>query len=357
MLTATLKDIAKIANVSEAAVSMALRGKKGIGKESVKRIQEIAQALNYRPNLLAQGLANGFTKTIGLVVPDIENPYYASLVHSILGALLKIGYYMVLGVSNENPALEKHVIDSFITSQVAGIIIAPVNVINEQTDYLEKIHMDGMPMAFVTSYYPGVNIPHVMVDLEEGSYQLVRYLLQNGHRHIYCFTGDSRLLPYSKRIAGYKRAFDECAIPYSLDCFVECKYVTFDGAYVNTTSLLSPSQSIDAIITSNDVMALGVLRSLQEHHIDVPKDISVAGFDNVLFSTVGMLPLTTISQDINRMSEMAVSLLFKQLNGIHTDIESAPLIAPELIVRKTTGIMPSKKRQGNTQKAIEVMMK
>lgn len=334
----TLKDIAKIAHVSEAAVSMALRGKKGVSEETARKIQEIARNLNYRPNVLAQGLAAGTTKSIGLVVPDIENPYYSSLVQRMMKELLQLGYHVVLGVSNETPIIERQVIDNFIANKVAGIIVAPVNVVNTHTDYLEKYYQSGIPMVYVTAYYPGSAIPHVMVDLEDGAYQLVSYLLRSGYRRIIYLTGNHQLLSYSKRIEGYKRAFSDLSIPYSSGSFVECNYVTFEGAYNAVSSLLAYAQDIDAIITSNDIMALGVLRALQEHHISVPEDIAVAGFDNTLFSTIGSLPLTTVSQDISRMCQATINLLLMQLNGARNEIKTVPLIAPELIVRKTTGI-------------------
>lgn len=333
----TLKEIAKLANVSEATVSMALRGKKGVSKETTQRILEIADRMNYHPNLLAQGLAKGSSKSIGLVVPDIENPYYSSLVQRMLNDLLQFDYHMVLGVSNENPLLEQQVIENFIASKVSGIIVAPVNVVNSQTEYLDKYFQSGMPMAFVTAYYPNSPIPYAMVDLEAGAYQLVSYLLRSGYRRIMYLTGDHRLMSYSRRIAGYKRAFDEISVPYSPDCFVECNYVGFEGAYNAVSSLINRFSDIDAIITSNDIMALGVLRALQEHQISVPGDIAVAGFDNTLFSTIGSLPLTTVSQDIELLCQGTISLLMAQFSGNHDVINPIPLISPELIVRKTTG--------------------
>lgn len=340
----TLKEIAKIANVSEAAVSMALRGKKGVSKETTQKIQEIADKLNYRPNLLAQGLARGETKSIGMVVPDIVNPYYSSLVQCMLNDLLQLGYHMVLGVSNENPILEQQVIDNFVASKVAGIIVSPINTVNNQTEYLERYYQSGIPMVFVSTYYPNSTIPYVMVDLEDGAYQLVSHLLQSGYRRIFYLTGNHQLLPYSKRIEGYKRAFRDFSIPYSADSFVECNYVTFEGAYNAVSSLLTHAQDMDAILTCNDIMALGVLRALQEHHISVPEDVAVAGFDNTLFSKIGSLPLTTVSQDISRMCQATINLLLMQLNGSHGDVKSVPLIASELIVRKTTSIkLPSDK--------------
>lgn len=245
---------------------------------------------------------------------------------------------MVLGVSNENPTLEKQAVDNFIDSKVAGIIIAPINVANTQTEYLARYYQAGIPTVFVTSYYPSTNIPYAMVDLEKGAYELVSYLLQSGHRKICYLTGDHRLLTNSRRIDGYIRAFNDFAIPYSRNLFIECNYVTFDGAYNAVMPLLSHADSIDAIITSNDIMALGVLRALQERQISVPNDIAVAGFDNTLFSTIGSLPLTTVSQNIEQMCQATISILVNQLNDPKGETAPAPLISPELVIRRTTSI-------------------
>jgi LacI family transcriptional regulator len=334
-----LRDIAKAANVSEATVSLALNNRAGVNAETKKRVLEIAREYGYLPNAIARRLSKSKSGTIGLVIPDLENPYFGRLAQSADANIRNSGYSTVIGISNDEPELESVIIRNFISSRVEGILLAPTNSRNDDLGYIRQIQdVYEIPLVFITSLYPGVAAPVVMADLEDGTHQLVSYLLGMGHRNIYFLAGRRDVIPTARRLEGCRRAFGERGLQYADDRLCECVKFNFDEACSTTSRLLKGGKSIDAIITINDVMALGVQKALLESGIRIPGDISVAGYDNMIFSSVSTIPITTVSQDIELMSGIAVDMLLRKIGGGDDAACDDVFIKPKLIIRQSTGI-------------------
>jgi LacI family transcriptional regulator len=334
-----LRDIARAANVSEATVSLALNNREGVNAETKKRVREIAREYGYLPNAIARRLSQSKSRTIGLVISDLENPYFGKLAQFVDGNIRKSGYSTVIGISNDEPGLESVMIRNFISSRVDGILIAPTNSQNDDLGYIRQIQdVHDIPLVFITSLYPGVSAPVVMADLEDGTHQLVSYLLNMGHRNIYFLAGKHDIIPTAYRMEGYRKAFQERGLESYDDRLCECMKFNFDEAYNSTSRLLKSSGNIDAIITINDVMALGVLKALLDNGIRIPEDISVAGYDNMIFSSISTIPITTVSQDIELMSGIAVDMLLRRINSENAAPDDNVFIKPKLIIRQSTGI-------------------
>jgi len=341
----TLKDLSKILGISESAVSMALNGKEGVSEKTRQAVKSAAIEHGYMPDVIARSLAVQKSKTIGLVVPDIENPYYGKMVRCIGAYVRELGYSLNLSISNEDMALEKEIIWDFVSRQVEGIIVSPINRPCSDLSHYELPKKRRLPVAFIAAHYASRDsndgnvdeMPYVMVNLEQGAFNLVSYLLGSGHRRIAFMTAQRDIIAASSRLNGYKRAFNVSGIEVDESLFVTCTHVNFEQAYIVASRLLKEKKDIDAIITANDYMALGVLKALYEQGIRVPQDISVAGCDDIVYASVANVPITTVLQDIERMSRLTVNMIFDMIHGNRLTAESI-MIEPELIIRESTAI-------------------
>lgn len=330
-----ISDIAEALGISEATVSLALNNKRVVSEKTRQKVHQTAEKMGYFPNAYAQGLAKKTSGTIGLVVPDITNPYYGELVKYCGERIREKKYNPLFAFSNDSRTIEEQVIDQFISERVEGVLIAPTNKDCLNGDYTRKLERYGIRYMFVTSYYHNIEAPYVMVNLESGSYQLISYLLDMGHRDIFFLSSNPEMIPTLTRIQGYRRAFEEYGLEVDEGKFIDCNAVTFDQAFRMTENLLRSGRNIDAIVAMNDMMALGSLRSLMNHGIRIPDEISLAGYDDVIFSNVSAIPLTTVKQDISLLGREAVDILVRMLEGKQGT--ETLMIEPELVVRKSTG--------------------
>lgn len=331
-----LKDIANLAKVSEATASLALNGSPLVKDATREKVLAIAKENGYLPNAMAKGLAKNKSNTIGLIVPDVEDAYYSRLVRFVDEYVKAKGYNLILAISNDNAEQEKSTVRNFIMERAEGIIIAPVNEVNPDATYLKDLKKHKIPHIFVSSYYPSVEAPFVMVDLEEGSYQLTKHLLDSGHKDIYFLVGPEQEVLSSKfRIDGYKRAYRELGIKVKDQFIIGCKRYDYESAYKMTEEILETTKSIDAIISINDTMALGTINALKANGKSIPEDISVAGYDDMFFSRISAVPITTVKQDIAEISSQAVDILFNKINNKEI-LNDQIFIAPKLIIREST---------------------
>lgn len=270
-----LEDVAKIAGVSKATASLALNGSQLVKNETREKVLNIAKEKHYVPHTLARGLARKKSGIIGVIVPDIESEYYGKLVRHLDEDIRRKGYTMVLAISNDQPEKERKSVEMFIAQCAEGVIIAPINYPNDDLSYVEQLDENNIPVVYVTAYYPSVNRGCVMVDLEQGEYLLVHHLLDTGHKKILFLTGSHRIIPSISRIRGYYQAYSEKNLKVDADNIVECKRIDYEYTYNYIEEFLDNSLEYpDAIITVNDMMALGAINALRRRSIEVPDEIS-----------------------------------------------------------------------------------
>lgn len=335
-MSVKLKDIAVVAGVSESTVSLALNEKPVVRHETRDRIKAIAAQLGYSPNLIAKSLARSKSGTIGLVVPDIENPFFSKLIRCIDEDLLSRQINLIVATSGDRLEGEQRVIDNFISERVEGVIIAPVNQAVTDPDYIRKLESNKIRFVFATSYYPNIPAPFVMTDLEQGSFELTEHLIRQDRRRIFFLVGDRSSIPTMTRIKGYTRACEAHHLDVDDRQFIPCGQAGFEQAYRATLELLGSGCLVDAVITLNDIMALGALRALSELRIRIPGQIALAGYDNVVFSSVATIPITTVQQDMPALAAAAVDILLGQ-SGENTGQNRQLFLPPRLIVRESTG--------------------
>jgi LacI family transcriptional regulator len=331
-----LTDIARMAGVSESTVSLALNDKSVVNERTRERIKKLAVELGYSPNAIAKSLARKKSGTIGLVVPDIENPYYAKLVRIVDELLNRKQYSLVVATSNERASGERRVIENFISERVEGVMIAPLNKTIKDYEHLYKLAKNEIKHVFVTAHYPEYPSSCVMVDLEKGTFDLVDYLIQQGHRKIRFLIGDQGTIPALARMQGYVKAHGKHGMKVDKSRFVHCSLPNFEQAYHAALSLLKSHKQTDAIITMNDVMALGALRAMTECGIRIPGTMSLAGYDNVIYSSIATIPITTVEQDVEAMAAAAVDMLLGMTPEDWNNHRTV-MLQPRLIVRESTG--------------------
>lgn len=327
-----IKDIASLANVSVATVSMALNNKNGVSEKTKQKVLDIAKKLNYLPDRNAQNLITKSSNSIGLVVTDITNPFFGMLVNEINNFVIEAGYSLLLGISNDIVEREAQSVNNFLQNRVDGIIVVPTMQNKYDLKHLFDLQSNGIPFVFITTYYPGINADCVMCDLKKGSYLITKKLIESGHKKIYLLAGNRHAIFTLFRINGYKQAYEEAGIEYSEDWIVET-LPYFENGYEVTNKILK--EKPDAITTINDVLAMGVLKCLKDNKIKVPQDISVAGYDDLIYTSILETPLTTIRQPISEIAKEAVDVLFDKIEGKTNDIRTY-YIDPVLKIRETT---------------------
>ena len=332
-----LEDIARRAGVSKATVSLALNGSTLVKDETKAAIIRIANELNYIPNQSARNLVRKKTGTIGVIVPDIESEYYGSLVSQINNAVCAIGYSMLLAISANDSYQEEIAIRTFISNNVEGVIAIPINKKSSSLEAFRLLKSNRIPCVFSSSYYPDIKCRCVMVDLGLGSYYMTRYLLSSGRTNIRFFCGSREIVPTFTRIEGIKRAFSEKNLPFRDENIIVFNEINYNSVYNYVSSNLKSVCSADALMCVNDMMALGAINALSGSGIDVPGRISVVGYDNVAYSTVSAIPITTINQNLELVARETVSLLKREIDGetISKD-QNCIYIPPELIVRASS---------------------
>jgi len=331
----TISDIAKVVGVSKITVSRALNGSPLVSEKTKRKIIEAAKRLNYRPNLIAKSFAKGKTQTIGVIITDITNPFFAEIVIGIENAAKKEGYHLLLGISGDDIEEEKKCVQDLLERRVDGILIVPTHKKYNDLEHIYTLKKEKVPFVLVSRNLEEIDSDWVMTDLKKGSYKLVKYLIKLGHEKILFIIGPREVTHSKYRIQGYKNALKEANLNFNEDLLFEGKLSTFEEGYKIGKRILSCyHEDFDAIITINDVTALGVLRAAIELGFRVPEDFSLAGYDDVIFASIAEVPLTTVAQPIREIGEKSVKIL---LNKIENKSESEKcehiFLQPRLVIR------------------------
>jgi len=312
---ATIKDVARLAGVSTTTVSHVINKTRYVSEELRARVLAAMEELNYRPNVLARGLRRGETKTIGLIVPDNSNPFFAEVARFVEDIGFENGYSVILCNSDGNLEKEAAYIDVLIAKQVDGVIFIAAG---SKQEYLHELTEMGIPVVVADRDIPHTLADVVLVNNEQGGYDATRYLISLGHRRIGCITGPSDVTPSADRVQGYKRALKESGIPIQEELIVpgDFRYQSGEQAMVQLLSLPEPPS---AVFACNDVMAIGALRAIRNAGLHVPSDISIVGFDDIPLASAVSPALTTVAQPIVELATLAAKLLISRIQNNQED--------------------------------------
>lgn len=329
-------DIAFLAGVSQPTVSRALRGSPVVSLETRKRIEEIAKQLNYRVDKNASNLRSQHSKTLALLLfedPTADNsqinPFFLSMLGSITRASASRGYDLLISFQQLSRDWTQDYEDS---RKADGIILLGYGDYEEYRPRLDRLVQQGTHFVRwgpVVSDEPGVSIGS---DNAQGGYDVTRHLLSQGRKHI-AFLGHAttHYPEFFDRYRGYERAMMEARVPTSSALQVDAINLEESGSQA-VAELRSRGVALDAIVAASDLIAIGALRTLQEAGVDVPRQVSIVGFDDIPAASLTTPPLTTVMQDTRRAGELLVETLLRQVAG-----ESAEnnVIPTKLVVRKS----------------------
>ena len=287
----TIREVAERAGVSYATVSHVINNTRVVSPETRQRVLAAMAELNYRPNALARSLRQGKTNTLGLVLPDSANPFFAEISRSIEDKAFNKGYSVFLCNTELDTERELFYVDVLSKKQVDGIIFVAAG---DQTDSLDFLVREGMPVVMIDRNVPNVQVDAVLPDHRLGGFLATQHLLKLGHTRIACIAGPSSITPSAERITGYRNALEQANIPYDEKLVIRGDYHAQSGMDI-TSSILMMDPRPTAIFALNDLMALGALRAAAEAGCSVPKDLAVVGYDNLELSPYPNPPLTTIA--------------------------------------------------------------
>ncbi len=318
--------VARHAGVSTAVVSYVLNdGPRPVAKSTRERVLRSIEVLGYRPNAVARALKTQRTHTIGLLVPDNSNPYFAELAKAIEDVAYSRGYALLLGNSDNDPRREKFQLAALRDRQVDGLLVIGTTAGADLGDS----YADGPPVVLLDRAAATVPCPSVVVDNEGGAYAGVRHLLEHGHRRILCVAGPSDVPAAADRENGWRRALTEAGIAAE-GLLVRTDFSRREG-YEAARAMLARSPRPTAIFA---MQGIGVLRACHELALSVPEDAAVLAFDGTQESEFTSPPLTVIQQDIQTIAQSAVSMLLAAERPEHP----AHLVAPcQLVIRRSCG--------------------
>jgi len=307
-----IRELAALLDLSVTTVSRVLNGKAEkyrISKKTEKRVMQFAKEHNYIPNRIARGLKMSKTDTLGLVIPDIANPFFAELARSIeLEARVK-GLSIILCDSGENISVEKELINLLMGHKVDGIIIAPVGT---DFDHLVQIHEFGMPLVIVDRYSTELDLPFVTSDNYQGAYDAVNYFISLGHRKIACIQGIQNSQPNKERVSGYLDALKNNGLEPEESMIIGEDF-SIENGYKQTRILFSKDDPPTAIFALSNLISLGILKAINEIDLKIPEDVSLICFDEQPYSAFLETPLTTIEQKKNEMGQIAVNVIINEM--------------------------------------------
>jgi len=328
----TMRQVAEHAGVSISTVSHVINRTRYVSENVTERVHNAMEKLDYRPNDLARSLRRGQTNTLGLVLPDSANPYFAEIGRAIESAAFELGYSVILGNTHGDLDKEDLYVDVLRKKQVDGIIFVATG--DKNTSVLNLLHRK-FPVVLVDRDLSGVETDTVLIDNLQGGYLATKHLIDLGHGRIGCVSGPSNITPSAERVTGYRTALEESGIQFDEKLIIGGDFRPNSG-YTATLALLGQGDAPTAVFTCNDLMAIGALRAAAEKQKIVPADLAVVGFDNIELASYTMPPLTTISQPIQEIGRTAAELLVERINEKASDPRRV-LLSSKLIVRGSCG--------------------
>jgi LacI family transcriptional regulator len=333
-MSITIKEIARLAEVSTATVSMILNKKdRNISPSTREKVLAIAEENNYIPNNAARSLVTRKTNTIGLIMPDITNPFFPEIARGAEDKASEARYSIIFCNTDDSLKQEEKYIEILTEKMVDGIIFAHAADNEETSTGLSK---SKTPVILIDRDYRNENVKgRVVVDNENGSYTGVNYLIQRGYKNILYIAGAFITQTAKDRLTGYKRALSDNGIRFH-EALVKSGSYRSEWGYQAIEQFLAEKVAFDAVFCGNDLIAFGAIKRLKEAGIRVPEDVGVVGFDDIYVSSMMEPALTTVKQPNYEMGYRAVEMLLDVLESKNDDPGRKVVLNTELIVRKST---------------------
>ncbi|UVI31397.1 LacI family DNA-binding transcriptional regulator [Paenibacillus spongiae] len=334
MSNATIYDIAREAGVSIATVSQVINGKGKISDKRRQEIYRIMEELNYRPSVIASALTGKSTFTLGLLIPDISNPFFAEMARAVEDCGSRSKYSLVICSTDNKDEKVSGYLELLQQKSVDGIIIG-TGV--EDRDLLTPLLHKSIPIVMIAREMPGIQLPTVIVDDYAGGKKAAEHLLGLRHRSMAIITEPTKVSSSRERLRGFRDAIMSQGLELPDEMVKKTGENLLKDGKSRALELLAGSNPPSAIFCCNDLIAIGTLQAAKELGIRVPEQLSIVGFDNTILASVTEPALTTISQPTEKMGSIAVETLIRLLEGDSTAEEQArTILTPELVIRSST---------------------
>lgn len=335
----TIRDVARLANVSVATVSAVTNGKGGVSAKLVRRVEHAVEALDYHPSHVARSLKVRWTQTIGMIIPDITNPFFSDVIRGVESVARPHGYSLILCDSNEDPAQDTSNLNTLFSRRVDGVLVAPSDPRVAQDRFTRRrfpmVLFDRVPAMFTGSA--------VVADNVAAAFEATRHLIAIGHRRIAIITGRLNMSSGLDRLEGFRRALQQAGLPLREEHMRQGDF-QLDAGYRCGLELLRLENRPTAIFCCNNQMTLGLMRAFAEMRVSCPAHISVLGFDDFDWAANFSPRLTTVAQPSFEMGCRAMDLLFHKIDAAKTktgeDEERVIVLSASLRVRDSTAPPP-----------------
>lgn len=326
----TLKMVAERAGVSVNTVSRAINNKSDINEETKKRVLKVTQELGYVQNATAVALRTKKTRTLGVVIADNRNPFYAEVLNGIEEAAREKNYHIILANTQRDYQKEEEAINLLLAKRVDGLLITPVQ---DRNDDIKKLIEANIPFVIVGRDFENIEVDAVYNDEVKGGFLATKYLIKKGHKRIALINGFLHKSPARGRLEGYKKALKEYGIPFD-DSLVSVGDIDVKDGYERTKQLLEKGLNFTAIFAYNDMMAFGAMRAIKEKGLRIPEDIRLVGYDDIPFSSLISPSLTTIRLKKQELGVESLKLLLSRINVSRKKTKKI-MLDVELKIRET----------------------
>lgn len=327
--TISIKELAEISNVSIATISRVINKKGGYSKATEERILKLIESKSYRRNVNARSLRTKKSQTIGVIVPDISNEFFAKIVQSVEKQAIKYNYSVFVCNTDENIEIEKRQLSNLIGQFVDGIIYIGGGVQLENDSQLFKI-----PVIYIDRYIDDKEI-YIESDNFHGGYLAAQELIRSGCKKMAVMKDIRKISSAYKRYLGFLQALKDYRMNFDNKLLCDVTVISHKEAKEKTLELLDSGEVFDGIFATNDTMALGIMMALNERRIKIPSEVKLVGFDNISAAEMAGVPLTTINQNKQKMGELAVELLMDKILARKSNVRNIK-IPVNLIRRKST---------------------
>jgi LacI family transcriptional regulator len=336
----TIKDIARELGISPSTVSRALKDHPDISPETKKAVNELADKLNYQPNIVALSLRQSKTNTIGVIIPELVHFFFSTVISGIEDVAYSAGYNVIITQSNESLQREKSDIKALFNSRVDGMLIS-LSRETSSFEHIDSILAKGVPMVFFDRVYDNGQSSRIIVDDLSGAKEATQHLIDQGCRKIAHLEGPPNLEITKQRLEGYSQALKESNIAFNSEYIAACPTGTIEEGKAATEKLLALKDRPEAIFATSDPVAMGAMQAIKQAGLKIPQDVAVVGFSNWIFSALLEPPLTSVDQPGFEMGQEAAKLLIRHIElrtkNNEVDIPSeTKVLKTRLIVRDSS---------------------
>lgn len=331
---ASIYDIAKEAGMSVATVSRTINNPDKVNIKTRTKIHAIMERLNYTPNALAQSLVSRSTKTIGVFIAKVQNPFYAEMLHAIEKFAFDNQYSILFGNTFNDIQKEEHYVDLFLKKQVDGIIFAGGRNLSEaHSEHIMKT-AERVPVVLTNHSVVGKNIYSVISDEAEGTALAVQHLIDTGRSKIAFIYGYDNSYPSVVKKDSYFKTLSRNHLAVDDNLIIKASDDTMEGGYNACGALLSKGAEFDALFATNDLMAIGAMKKLIASGIQIPQNVSVVGYDDIQFCKYISPSLSSVTQNMSDLGSMAVQILNEVLEG--KNVQKIKYLQPHLKIRESS---------------------